>query len=495
MTQPLVQERTALWLRVVAGIVLIPFALFILFCLMIVPQSWLWPKMDAVNKTLFFLGAIGGLIGITGALFLIFSRKKSTLSVLKLIVLPFLLYFVLALLDFGYLYFKTNEAGLFSMAPEDYLQKQIRSAAEEMVQDLPGPEEEQTIMPVPNIVKAVESERRIVKFDGVTTENNQLMVFIFQDGKMSSLKAGDDICGGEVIQIFSPREPDGITSPQNVDQYEYRIKVRFGEEDKIFKNGGVICEETDAESSNRIKGGDEELRTEPSINNSNAPVSAKLNQSEDGFYKKRSQEVIAQYEGALNFDNNLRFADALEGYRKLLPKAKTAYSTTDMADKKKLHEIIEGSERREKEISRYMETVRDIRGRFNSAGSLSKWLKKNIHYKSDRIAGDYWQPPDETLKVKTGDCEDFAILVQALLAEVGTSSEIVFIGLKKGIKNSTHAICVFEQGGLYGYFSGPYLHQPFALSIQQLVDEKYLHWTAIAEIKFPAREKIFLARR
>lgn len=243
MTQPLVQERTALWLRVAAGIVLIPFALFILFCLMIVPQSWLWPKMDAVNRTLFFLGAIGGLVGITGALFLIFSRKKSTLSVLKLIALPFLLYFVPALLDFGYLYFKTNEAGLFSMAPEDYLQKQIRSVAEEMVQDLPGPEEEQATMPGPNIAKAAESNRRTVKFDGITTENNQLMVFISQDGKISSMKAGDGVCGGELIQIYSPREPDGVTSPQNVDQYEYRIKVRFEDREEVFKNGDILCEE------------------------------------------------------------------------------------------------------------------------------------------------------------------------------------------------------------------------------------------------------------
>lgn len=342
---------------------------------------------------------------------------------------------------------------------------------------------------------AVQSQRNATKLDGMMRDKGQTIILISQGGKISTLKVGDRVCEGEIIRIYAPGEDDGITSAQSVDKYENRIKIRFAQEEKVFKNGDVICEDPGSESSNWIKGGDEKLKTEPLMNNFNAQVNVKLNQSEDGFYKKRSQEVIAQYESALNRDNNLKFADALEGYRTLLPKAKTAYSTTDMADKKKLHEIIEVSERREKEISRYMETVRDIRGRFNSAGSLSKWLKKNIHYKSDRIAGDYWQPPDETLKVKTGDCEDFAILVQVLLAEVGIPSEIVFIGLKKGIKNSTHAICAFEQGGLYGYFSGPYLHQPFASSIQQLVNEKYPHWTAIAEIKFPTREKIFLARR
>lgn len=243
MTKPLVQDRTSLWLRVAAGIVLTPFACFILFCLMIVPQSWLWPKMDAVNRTLFFLGAIGGFIGIAGALFLIFSRKKSTLSVLKLIALPFLLYFVPALFDFGYLYFKTNEVGLFSMAPEDYLQKQIRGVAEEMVQDLSVPREEQATMPESNSANAVEPDSRTVKFDGVSTESDQLMVFISQNGKTSSMKVGDSVCGGELTQIFSPREADGITSPQSVDQYEYRIKVRHQGKDKVFKNGDMICGE------------------------------------------------------------------------------------------------------------------------------------------------------------------------------------------------------------------------------------------------------------
>lgn len=340
----------------------------------------------------------------------------------------------------------------------------------------------------------------LVKFDGVSAENNQLVAFVSSGDKMSSVSAGDKICGAQVIQIYSPKEPDGITSSQDVSQYEYRIKIRFGQEEKIFKTGDAICIDPD-ESEQRA------LTPEHmSVRDSSAAGSSRLKEenrsahgrteiAEESIYKELFRDVVVQYETALDFDNKVKFADALERYKALLPKAKTAYSTTDLADKKKLHEVIEVSERREREIGRYMEAVRDIKGRFTSPESLSKWLKKNIHYKSDRIAGDYWQPPDETLKVKTGDCEDFAILVQALLAEVNIPSEVVFIGLKKGIKSRTHAICVFEQGGLYGFFSGPYLHQPFALSIQQLVDQKYPHWTAIAEIKFPAREKIFLARR
>ena len=41
------------------------------------------------------------------------------------------------------------------------------------------------------------------------------------------------------------RELDGITPAQSVDKYEYRIKVRFKDREKVFKNGDVICTEED----------------------------------------------------------------------------------------------------------------------------------------------------------------------------------------------------------------------------------------------------------
>jgi len=124
---------------------------------------------------------------------------------------------------------------------------------------------------------------------------------------------------------------------------------------------------------------------------------AVLHSSEEGtesapsnYFKKLYEKVAIRYEAALELDNSFQNTKALEAYRTLLISAKTAYVTTDLTDKKKLHEIIRHSERREKEISKYLEAVEGIRSQFKTVEGLSKWLRKNIHYKSDRIASDYW---------------------------------------------------------------------------------------------------------
>ena len=49
--------------------------------------------------------------------------------------------------------------------------------------------------------------------------------------------------------------------------------------------------------------------------------------------------------------------------------------------------------------------------------TICKWVSDNIPYKSDVI--DYWQAPEETLKLHTGDCEDHAILTASLLKAHG----------------------------------------------------------------------------
>jgi hypothetical protein len=43
-----------------------------------------------------------------------------------------------------------------------------------------------------------------------------------------------------------------------------------------------------------------------------------------------------------------------------------------------------------------------------SQAQIGYWIEQNITYKADEF--DYMQSPKETLKRKTGDCEDFAVL-------------------------------------------------------------------------------------
>ncbi len=94
--------------------------------------------------------------------------------------------------------------------------------------------------------------RNVCKLDGVMVENGHPVIFISRHGKIDSIKVGDPVCGGEVLQTYLPGEDDGITSKQSVDRYEYRIKIRIKEEEKILKNGDVICEDIDEENPQQI---------------------------------------------------------------------------------------------------------------------------------------------------------------------------------------------------------------------------------------------------
>ena len=85
----------------------------------------------------------------------------------------------------------------------------------------------------------------ICKLEGVMIENGHPAILISRHGKVDLIKVGDRVCGGEIIQIYPPGESGGVTSDQSADKYEYRIKVKIGEQEKVFKNGDIVCEEAD----------------------------------------------------------------------------------------------------------------------------------------------------------------------------------------------------------------------------------------------------------
>ena len=47
-----------------------------------------------------------------------------------------------------------------------------------------------------------------------------------------------------------------------------------------------------------------------------------------------------------------------------------------------------------------------------------------IEYKFDDV--DYWQTPEETLNLKTGDCEDYAILKWQMMVDAGINSDDIY---------------------------------------------------------------------
>ncbi len=63
--------------------------------------------------------------------------------------------------------------------------------------------------------------------------------------------------------------------------------------------------------------------------------------------------------------------------------------------------------------------------------NIRDWVAVNIDYISDekRWGKDYWQTPAETLSYRSGDCEDFSILLCTLLRTYGIDAESVYVAL------------------------------------------------------------------
>ena len=65
-------------------------------------------------------------------------------------------------------------------------------------------------------------------------------------------------------------------------------------------------------------------------------------------------------------------------------------------------------------IPKPIETVEDLLTEYSTIKEIGNWIWENIEYTGDEEVWnkkDHWQAPNLTLKLKTGDCEDFSILL------------------------------------------------------------------------------------
>jgi predicted transglutaminase-like cysteine proteinase len=82
---------------------------------------------------------------------------------------------------------------------------------------------------------------------------------------------------------------------------------------------------------------------------------------------------------------------------------------------------------------------------------VAVWIYCNISQTSDtELHGvdDYWQTSAETLALKAGDCEDFAILTVSLLRAYGVPSDKVYAAVGRDQNNNWHSFIVERY--LYG---------------------------------------------
>jgi transglutaminase-like putative cysteine protease len=87
------------------------------------------------------------------------------------------------------------------------------------------------------------------------------------------------------------------------------------------------------------------------------------------------------------------------------------------------------------------EVLKDAPLKLNDWIALRNWVGNNIQYRhDDTVYGvrDYWQFGKETVSLRTGDCEDFAILLCSLFRAAGYSPDEVYVVIGKNA-NGYHA--------------------------------------------------------
>lgn len=87
---------------------------------------------------------------------------------------------------------------------------------------------------------------------------------------------------------------------------------------------------------------------------------------------------------------------------------------------------------------------------------IARYLQKNYKYKTDQDMHnqyEYWQTPLETYQLESGDCEDFALLAQELLNQIGITAQVYGIVIPGG----AHAICIFRWRRAWYVFDNQYL--------------------------------------
>lgn len=86
---------------------------------------------------------------------------------------------------------------------------------------------------------------------------------------------------------------------------------------------------------------------------------------------------------------------------------------------------------------------------FGSLRELNSWVNRQISWKRD--PKDIWQTAEATWLLKTGDCEDFALLKEALILKNGLADEDqLFLTVGRDlVYRSEHAMLVVASGGQF----------------------------------------------
>jgi len=124
----------------------------------------------------------------------------------------------------------------------------------------------------------------------------------------------------------------------------------------------------------------------------------------------------------------------------------------------------------------FAETFNETSQSLQNPHELQEWLEENFRYQRQINGAD--QSLQETIRLRRGDCEDFAVLVRAILQEMGISSQVAVVTFK-GLR-VRHAVCLWkDENGFYNFFSNRTLFFSRTKTQQEAIDTFYPDWERI----------------
>lgn len=122
---------------------------------------------------------------------------------------------------------------------------------------------------------------------------------------------------------------------------------------------------------------------------------------------------------------------------------------------------------------------------------IARWISSEFTYSVE--FPDKWQSPEETIRLKRGDCEDFAILASEALKRQGIDNDIVIVKFE-GLDTS-HAICIWKDSrGIYSFISNKKLMKTGETDIRGAIERYYPDWRRITFTDPEHRNKRVLRR-
>ena len=120
--------------------------------------------------------------------------------------------------------------------------------------------------------------------------------------------------------------------------------------------------------------------------------------------------------------------------------------------------------------------IPDIARLYSTPELLADFLRNKMIFREDNeLFGrrDYWQAPEEFLRRGEGDCEDYALLAQAVLERQGREALV----LSLYGPGYAHTVCLFREGGYYHVFNQDKVIRCKAVSLGEAASFICPHWS------------------